>query len=96
LFRKAALHGLARAQVALGNLHAEGLLGAKNLVEAHAWFNLGAAQPGEAQARARTFLDKATRRMSADQIARAGRRLDQLRMEMAAIQAEATRHQTAF
>jgi hypothetical protein len=34
--------------------------------------------------------------MSADQIARAGRRLDQLRMEMAAIQAEATRHQTAF
>ena len=67
-FRKAAEHGLARAQNNLGRMYAEGQGVLEDYVKAYAWFNVAAAQGDKAASLLKNWLRP---RMTAEQVAEA-------------------------
>ena len=67
-YRKAAEQGYADAQYLLGVMHRDGHGVIKDVVEAHAWFNVASAQGFEL---AKTNLVKTKGKLTKDQIAEA-------------------------
>ncbi len=85
LYRTAALNGYGPSQVKLGTIYADGRSGARDLVEAYAWFTLAARQ---GIAEGQRGLEAIRRQLTANQLSLGQRRVEEYRREISALKGE--------
>jgi uncharacterized protein len=85
LYRTAALNGYAPSQLKLGGIYANGRGGARDLVEAYAWFTLAARQ---GNGLAQSNLQAVIRQLTPDQLRVGKQRTDEYSREILALKGE--------